>query len=110
MLRLLFVAVAVTVHCTVAFAFAFSPVKPSASTRVHFTPSSTCLDAMTVGSEGCAAKPFDKKKVRFCYCFVSVLIKLSICLNLQNQQIAVFGAGGYLGAIVFGFLQRASSL
>jgi shikimate 5-dehydrogenase len=36
--------------------------------------------------KGCAAKPFDKKKI------------------------AVFGAGGYLGAVVFGFLQRAASL
>lgn len=36
--------------------------------------------------EGCAAKPLDKKKI------------------------AVFGAGGYLGAVIFGFLQRAASL
>jgi hypothetical protein len=36
--------------------------------------------------KGCAAKPFEKKKV------------------------AIFGAGGYLGAVIFGFLQRASSL
>lgn len=35
--------------------------------------------------KGCASKPIDKKKV------------------------AVFGAGGYLGAMTFGFLQRASS-
>jgi len=39
-----------------------------------------------VVKKGCAAKPFEKKKI------------------------AVFGAGGYLGATVFGFLQRASSL
>lgn len=36
--------------------------------------------------KGCAARPFEKKKV------------------------AIFGAGGYLGAVIFGFLQRASSL
>jgi hypothetical protein len=36
--------------------------------------------------KGCAAKPIDKKKI------------------------AVFGAGGYLGALTFGFLQRAASL
>ena len=36
--------------------------------------------------KGCAAKPFEKKKI------------------------AVFGAGGYLGAVSFGFLQRASAL
>ena len=37
-------------------------------------------------SKGCAAKPFDKKKV------------------------AIFGAGGYLGSTIYGFLQRASSI
>lgn len=36
--------------------------------------------------KGCAAVPFEKKKI------------------------AVFGAGGYLGAVLFGFLQRAGSL
>ena len=36
--------------------------------------------------EGCAAKPLEKKKI------------------------AVFGVGGYLGAVVFGFVQRAASL
>ena len=36
--------------------------------------------------EGCAAKPLEKKKI------------------------AVFGAGGYLGAVIFGFVQRAASL
>jgi hypothetical protein len=36
--------------------------------------------------EGCAANPLDKKKI------------------------AVFGAGGYLGAVIFGFVQRAASL
>mmetsp|Transcript_9098 Transcript_9098/g.19429 ORF Transcript_9098/g.19429 Transcript_9098/m.19429 type:complete len:353 (+) Transcript_9098:144-1202(+) len=41
---------------------------------------------MTNNPKGCAARPFDKKKI------------------------AVFGAGGYLGATVFGFLQRAASL
>jgi hypothetical protein len=28
----------------------------------------------------------------------------------QKKKVAVFGAGGYLGAVVFGFLQRAASL
>ena len=37
-------------------------------------------------SKGCAAKPYDKKKI------------------------AVFGAGGYLGSTIYGFLQRASSI
>jgi hypothetical protein len=41
---------------------------------------------LLLAPKGCAAKPFDKKKI------------------------AVFGAGGYLGAVVFGFLQRAASL
>ncbi len=45
-------------------------------------PSTSLLSA----PKGCAAKPFEKKKI------------------------AVFGAGGYLGAVVFGFLQRAASL
>lgn len=36
--------------------------------------------------QGCAGKPFEKKKV------------------------AVLGGGGYLGALTFGFLQRAASL
>uniref|UniRef100_A0A7S2W5A6 Uncharacterized protein n=1 Tax=Eucampia antarctica TaxID=49252 RepID=A0A7S2W5A6_9STRA len=36
--------------------------------------------------KGCAAQPLEKKKV------------------------VVFGAGGYLGAVIFGFIQRASSL
>jgi hypothetical protein len=31
-------------------------------------------------------------------------------LIVMFLQIAVFGAGGYLGAVVFGFLQRASTL
>lgn len=39
-----------------------------------------------VKTDGSAAKPFEKKRV------------------------AVFGAGGYLGATIFGFLQRASSI
>jgi len=29
---------------------------------------------------------------------------------IEKQKVAVFGAGGYLGSTVFGFLQRASSL
>ena len=41
---------------------------------------------LLLAPKGCAAKPFDKKKI------------------------AVFGAGGDLGAVVFGFLQRAASL
>jgi len=36
--------------------------------------------------KGCASRPFEKKNV------------------------AVFGAGGYLGAVTFGFVQRAASL
>jgi hypothetical protein len=42
--------------------------------------------SLHLAPKGCAAKPFEKKKI------------------------AVFGAGGYLGAVVFGFLQRAASL
>ena len=46
------------------------------------------MEETSVGrkAEGCAAKPFEKKKI------------------------AVFGAGGYIGAVIFGFLQRAASL
>jgi len=42
--------------------------------------------SLYVAPKGCAAKPLEKKKI------------------------AVFGAGGYLGATLFGFLQRAASL
>jgi hypothetical protein len=34
----------------------------------------------------------------------------SAAAPLKKQKIAVFGAGGYLGSCIFGFLQRASSL
>jgi len=44
------------------------------------------FSALHLTPKGCAARPFEKKKV------------------------AIFGAGGYLGAVIFGFLQRASSL
>lgn len=50
-----------------------------------FEPCSS-LSMVTPVVKGSAAKPFEKKKV------------------------AVFGAGGYLGGCVFGFLQRAGSL
>jgi len=58
-----------------------------------FAPSNRDIDSISrlassllLAPKGCAAKPFEKKKI------------------------AVFGAGGYLGAVVFGFLQRAASL
>ena len=44
------------------------------------------LEMIVRKPQGCAAKPFEKKKV------------------------AVLGGGGYLGAVTFGFLQRAASL
>jgi hypothetical protein len=46
----------------------------------------TSFSMLTPSPKGSAAKPFEKK------------------------QVAVFGAGGYLGGCVFGFLQRAGSL
>mmetsp|Transcript_26609 Transcript_26609/g.56619 ORF Transcript_26609/g.56619 Transcript_26609/m.56619 type:complete len:354 (+) Transcript_26609:64-1125(+) len=42
--------------------------------------------SLNMEPKGCASKPFEKKKI------------------------AIFGAGGYLGATAFGFLQRAASL
>ena len=42
--------------------------------------------SMMATPKGCAAKPYEKKKI------------------------AVFGAGGYLGGCIYGFLQRAGSL
>ena len=42
--------------------------------------------SMMATPKGCASKPYDKKKI------------------------AVFGAGGYLGGCIYGFLQRAGSL
>ncbi|KAL7554509.1 hypothetical protein ACHAWF_017966 [Thalassiosira exigua] len=60
---------------------AFAPAGSSMAT-CHRTSSLN----MVPMAKGCAAKPFEKKKI------------------------AVFGAGGYLGAVVFGFLQRAASI
>ena len=48
-------------------------------------PSAKSRSALSLG-RGSAAKPFEKKKI------------------------AVFGAGGYLGSILYGYLQRAASL
>ena len=36
--------------------------------------------------------------------------KGSAAMPLDKKKIAIFGAGGYLGAVLFGFLQRAASL
>ncbi len=44
------------------------------------------LSMMKPKKEGCAAKPYNKKKI------------------------AIFGIGGYMGATIFGFLQRASAI
>lgn len=60
---------------------AFSPAR-SHSADITRSPSSLHMGP----PKGCAAKPFEKKKI------------------------VVFGAGGYLGTTVFGFLQRAASL
>jgi len=79
--RILFAVVALAAQTTCAF----SPVKTHTLIRVERTLD-TSLSAATKANEGCAARPFEKKKI------------------------AVFGAGGYLGAIVFGFLQRAASI
>jgi hypothetical protein len=35
---------------------------------------------------------------------------LDVCFSQHGKKVAVFGGGGYLGATVYGFLQRASSL
>ena len=40
----------------------------------------------------------------------SIKARGSAATPLKKQKVAVMGAGGYLGACVFGFLQRASSL
>jgi len=52
-----------------------SPSSSSSSSLLNMEP-----------PKGCAAKPFEKKRI------------------------AIFGAGGYLGATAFGFLQRAASI
>lgn len=41
---------------------------------------------------------------------VFTAVKGSAARPLENKKVAVFGAGGYLGGCVFGFLQRAGSL
>lgn len=64
---------------------AFSPPRGQSAVIARRTRTSSSL-YMEPKAKGCAAIPFEKKKI------------------------AVFGAGGYLGTTVFGFLQRASSL
>lgn len=39
-----------------------------------------------------------------------IVVKGSAAKPYQKKKVAVFGAGGYLGACIFGFLQRAGSL
>lgn len=73
--------VAVVFTGATAFTVPHSHVTKDAR-RINASSSSLCMQP----PKGCAAKPFEKKKI------------------------AVFGAGGYLGAVVFGFLQRAASL
>ncbi|KAL3765895.1 hypothetical protein ACHAWO_007582 [Cyclotella atomus] len=80
MLKFLFITAALAPRHTSGFI----PAKPPSIQRDKpFTRLSVIKIA---NAEGCAAVPFEKKKI------------------------AVFGAGGYLGAVVFGFLQRASTL
>lgn len=67
-------------YCTDAFS---PPLLHGAAVGTRASSSATALYAEP---KGCALRPFEKKKI------------------------AVFGAGGYLGAVVFGFLQRAASL
>lgn len=78
--HLLFYYIVVTVS---GAAGAFSP-----SSRCNSRTTSSCLHIMNMVTEpkGCAAKPLEKKKI------------------------AIFGTGGYLGAITYGFLQRAASI
>lgn len=42
--------------------------------------------------------------------FLSNKPKGSAATPMDKQKVAVFGAGGYLGSTIFGFIQRASSL
>ncbi|KAL3785082.1 hypothetical protein HJC23_001460 [Cyclotella cryptica] len=78
---ILFAGVALAARPTCAF----SSVKTLTLIRGARTIDTSVYSALK-GNEGCAAKPYEKKKI------------------------AVFGAGGYLGATVFGFLQRAASI
>ena len=70
-----------------AAAVTLSGVGAFTAPRAHINVDATRgSSALLMKPKGCAATPLEKKKV------------------------AVFGAGGYLGAVLFGFLQRAGSL
>ena len=77
------IATASALSCVVAFTAPQGHAHATTAGAVRLSSSSL---HMAQPPKGCAAKPFEKKKI------------------------AVFGAGGYLGAVLFGFLQRASSL
>ena len=84
-LRLLPAAAFLAVRCTDAFSPSPRLNRATAiGSSIGRSSSSSALGMEP--PRGCASRPFEKKKI------------------------AVFGAGGYLGAVVFGFLQRASSL
>jgi hypothetical protein len=64
---------------------AFTPTIPH-QTQQQSSSSSMMLSMMGGPKKGCGAKPYNKKKI------------------------AIFGIGGYMGATIFGFLQRASAI
>jgi len=87
---ILLMIVNVTVSFTTAPSTRMLSFLPSTKNNLlcnHFrSTSSRSMSSIAPEPRGCAAAPFQKKKV------------------------AVFGTGGYLGATIFGFLQRASAI
>ncbi|KAL7520657.1 hypothetical protein ACHAWX_005376 [Stephanocyclus meneghinianus] len=72
--HILFAAVALAAHPTCAF----SPVKTHTSIRIERTLD-TSLYAATKANEGCAAKPFEKKKVRYAELFFTLISNHHCC-------------------------------
>lgn len=74
------------ISASIAAVIAFVGADAFSTPRGHGIGIRRASSSLCMAPKGSAAKPFEKKKI------------------------AVFGAGGYLGAVLFGFLQRASSL
>ncbi|KAL7535152.1 hypothetical protein ACHAXR_006306 [Thalassiosira sp. AJA248-18] len=83
---MVFTRVLISVGIVAAAAFPCTDAFTAPRRHVIGARRGTSSSLHVVKPKGCAAKPFEKKKV------------------------VVFGAGGYLGGIIFGFLQRASNL
>ncbi|KAL7480917.1 hypothetical protein ACHAW6_006580 [Cyclotella cf. meneghiniana] len=83
--RILFAAVALAAHPTCAF----SPVKTHTSIRIERTLD-TSLYAATKANVGCAAKPFEKKKVRLLFLALADTLGPS-SLVFFNEQLPYVG-------------------